>query len=204
MLEIVLGTANPGKVAEIVKLWEDLPVRFITKDQMGPWPHIVESGGTYLENALIKARALVYFSSTPVLADDSGIEIDALDGAPGVRSARFAGPQATDEQNNQHMAYLLRDVPRPERTARYRCVAVLAQPDGSYLAAEGTCEGTIAFAARGEGGFGYDPWFIPRGQDQTFGELSAEYKDSISHRAAALRSLAEKVRSSDLLPSGRS
>lgn len=199
MLEIVLGTANPGKIAEIVKLWSDLPVSFVTKDQMGPWPAIVESGDTYLDNALIKARELVDFSSKPVLADDSGIEIDALQGAPGVYSARFAGPNATDAENNSHMAALLRDVPEESRTARYRCVAVLATPDGAVLQAEGTCEGSIAFAPRGQGGFGYDPWFIPAGQDLTFGELSAEFKDSISHRGEALRLLAEKLRVSDLL-----
>lgn len=197
--EIVLGTANPGKINEIVKLWSDLPVRFITKDQMEPWPRIVESGQTYLENALIKARALVEFSSKPVLADDSGIEIDALDGAPGVTSARFAGPQATDAQNNLRMAHLLRDTPEGSRTARYRCVAVLANPDGTYLEAEGVCEGSIALVPEGEGGFGYDPWFIPAGQDKTFGELSAEFKDSISHRGEAFRALAEKLRASDLL-----
>lgn len=193
--EIVLGTGNPGKIVEIVKLWEHLPVRFMTKNEMEPWPHIVEHGQTYLDNALIKARALVEFSGKPVLADDSGIEIDALDGAPGVRSARFAGPEATDEQNNLRMANLLRDVPMEQRTARYKCVAVLAFPDGSYLEAAGTCEGTIAFAPIGDNGFGYDPWFIPQGRDETFGELSAEFKDSISHRGKALRALAEKFQS---------
>lgn len=199
MFEIVLGTANPGKVNEIVKLWSDLPVRFVTKEQMDPWPDIVESGDTYLENALIKARALVEFSSKPVLADDSGIEIDALDGAPGVKSARFAGPGATDAQNNLRMAHLLRDVPMGSRTARYRCVAVLAKPDGTYLDAEGVCEGSIALVPEGEGGFGYDPWFVPAGQDKTFGQLSAEFKDSISHRGEALRRLAEKLKSTDFL-----
>ncbi|MEX2586375.1 MAG: RdgB/HAM1 family non-canonical purine NTP pyrophosphatase [Actinomycetota bacterium] len=198
-MEIVLGTANPGKIAEIVKLWSNLPVRLITKDQMQPWPDIVESGDTYLQNALIKARALVEFSSKPVLADDSGIEIDALDGAPGVTSARFAAPDATDTQNNLRMAHLLKDVPEGSRTARYRCVAVLANPDGTYLDAEGVCEGSIALAPEGDGGFGYDPWFIPDGQDKTFGELSSEFKGSISHRGKALRLLAEKLRSSDLL-----
>ncbi|MBW3591087.1 MAG: RdgB/HAM1 family non-canonical purine NTP pyrophosphatase [Actinobacteria bacterium] len=199
MFEIVLGTANPGKVNEIVKLWSDLPVRFITKEQMEPWPDIVESGDTYLENALIKARALVEFSSKPVLADDSGIEIDALDGAPGVKSARFAGSGATDASNNLRMAHLLLDVPEGSRTARYRCVAVLVKPDGTCLDAEGVCEGSIALVPEGEGGFGYDPWFVPAGQDKTFGQLSAEFKDSISHRGEALRRLAEKLKSTDFL-----
>jgi XTP/dITP diphosphohydrolase len=195
----VLATANPGKIAEIVDIMQDLPVTFVTKDQMPPWPEIVESGETYLENALIKARALVEFSGKASIADDSGIEIDALAGAPGVRSARFAGAEASDEQNNQRMAELLRDVPPEQRTARYRCLAVLVMPDGTHLVGEGTCEGRIAREPRGTNGFGYDPWFIPQGQDQTFGELPLEFKHGISHRGEALRQLAERMKSSGAL-----
>lgn len=195
----MLATANPGKIAEIVDIMQDLPVTFVTKDQMPPWPEIVESGETYLENALIKARALVEFSGKASIADDSGIEIDALAGAPGVRSARFAGAEASDEQNNQRMAELLRDVPPEQRTARYRCLAVLVMPDGTHLVGEGTCEGRIAREPRGTNGFGYDPWFIPQGQDQTFGELPLEFKHGISHRGEALRQLAERMKSSGAL-----
>ncbi|HVL51055.1 MAG TPA: RdgB/HAM1 family non-canonical purine NTP pyrophosphatase [Actinomycetota bacterium] len=195
----MLATANPGKIAEIVDIMQDLPVTFVTKDQMPPWPEIVESGETYLENALIKARALVEFSGKASIADDSGIEIDALAGAPGVRSARFAGAEANDEQNNQRMAELLRDVPPEQRTARYRCLAVLVMPDGTHLVGEGTCEGRIAREPRGTNGFGYDPWFIPQGQDQTFGELPLEFKHGISHRGEALRQLAERMKSSGAL-----
>ncbi|HEX2054294.1 MAG TPA: RdgB/HAM1 family non-canonical purine NTP pyrophosphatase [Actinomycetota bacterium] len=193
-MEIVLATANRGKIEEIIDILGGLPVSFITKDQMPPWPEIVESGDTYLENALIKARALVEFSGKAALADDSGIEIDALDGAPGVRSARFAGPQATDEQNNRRMAELLAGVPPERRTARYRCIAVLLLPDGTQLAGEGTCEGRIAEEPAGTNGFGYDPWFIPEGQDKTFGQLPLEFKHGISHRGKALRELAAKMR----------
>jgi XTP/dITP diphosphohydrolase len=166
---------------------------------MDPWPEIVESGDTYLENALLKARTLARFSGKAVIADDSGIEIDALDGAPGVRSARFAGPRATDEENNSRMEELLRDVPPERRTARYRCVAVLVTPEGDELAAEGTCEGRIALSPRGTGGFGYDPWFVPAGQEQSFGELPADLKHSISHRGKALRALAEKMTDQGIL-----
>jgi XTP/dITP diphosphohydrolase len=201
-VEIVLATANKGKIAEIVDIMAGLPVTFITKDQMPPWPEIVESGDTYLENALIKARALVEFSGKAAIADDSGIEIDALDGAPGVRSARFAGPDATDSRNNTRMAYLLTDVPHEYRTARYRCVAVLAMPDGTLLDAEGTCEGRIAMVPRGDNGFGYDPWFIPdeqpEGQHLTFGQLPLDFKHSISHRGKALRALAAKMKEAGL------
>lgn len=196
-MEIVLATANRGKIAEIVEIMAALPVTFVTKDQMPPWPEIVESGDTYLENALIKARALVEFSGKAAIADDSGIEIDALDGAPGVRSARFSGPEATDEQNNQRMAEVLKDVPAEKRTARYRCVAVLVTPDGTTIDAEGTCEGRIAVAPEGDNGFGYDPWFIPaeqpEGQELTFGLLPLDFKHGISHRGKALRELAAKM-----------
>ena len=201
-MEIVLATANKGKIAEIVEIMGDLPVTFVTKDQMAPWPEIVESGDTYLENALIKARALVEFSGKAAIADDSGIEIDALDGAPGVRSARFAGPDATDSRNNTRMAYLLTEVPDEYRTARYRCMAVLALPDGTLLDAEGTCEGRIALIPRGDNGFGYDPWFIPdeqpEGQHLTFGQLPLDFKHSISHRGKALRELAAKMKEAGL------
>ncbi|HEX2148949.1 MAG TPA: RdgB/HAM1 family non-canonical purine NTP pyrophosphatase [Actinomycetota bacterium] len=196
-MEIVLATANKGKIAEIVEIMAGLPVTFVTKDQMPPWPEIVESGDTYVENALIKARALVEFSGVAAIADDSGIEIDALDGAPGVRSARFSGPDATDEQNNERMRELLKDVPAEKRTARYRCVAVLVTPEGTTIDAEGTCEGRIAMAPEGDNGFGYDPWFIPaeqpEGQELTFGRLPLEYKHGISHRGKALRELAAKM-----------
>lgn len=184
---------------EIVEILGDLGIRFITRDEMEPWPDLIESGDTYLDNALIKAKTLSEFSGKPVLADDSGIEIDALDGAPGVRSARFAGPTATDKQNNLQMAYLLKDVPFEGRTARYRCVAALVTPEGEEIYAEGTCEGRIALEPRGDGGFGYDPWFIPEGEDKTFGELSAEFKHSISHRGRALRDLAARLKDSKLL-----
>jgi XTP/dITP diphosphohydrolase len=197
VLEIVLATANEGKIAEIVEIMSGLPVTFVTKDQMPPWPEIVESGDTYLDNALIKARALVGFSGKAAIADDSGIEIDALDGAPGVRSARFAGPEATDDENNPRMAELLAGVPADKRTARYRCVAVLVMPDGTTIDAEGTCEGRIALAPVGENGFGYDPWFIPseqpEGQELTFGQLPLDFKHDISQRGEAIRDLVAKM-----------
>lgn len=198
-MEVVLGTANPGKIAEIIQIMSGMDIRFITKDQMESWPHIIESGNTYLDNALIKAHALREFSGKAVIADDSGIEIDALDGAPGVRSARFAGPQATDEQNNLRMAHLLKDVPPGRRGARYRCVAVLVTTEGEEISAEGTCEGTIAMVPKGTNGFGYDPWFIPEGESKSFGVLSAEFKDGISHRGQAFRRLADALQESGLI-----
>ena len=161
----------------------------------------MEDGATYLENARIKAQALVELTGKAAIADDSGIEIDALEGAPGVRSARFAGPGATDEDNNRKMADLLDGVPPERRTARYRCVTLLLLPDGTQLEGEGTCEGRIALAPRGANGFGYDPWFIPAEQDGklTFGELPLEFKHGISHRGRALRQLADRLQRSGIL-----
>jgi XTP/dITP diphosphohydrolase len=199
MLDIVLATTNPGKVAEIDEIMSGLPIRFLTKQQVSHWPPIAETGSSYLENALIKARALARATGKAALADDSGIEVDALDGAPGIRSARFSGPGATEAQNNSTLAELMRDIPPERRTARYRCVAVVVMPDGTEITAEGTCEGSIAMNPAGEGGFGYDPWFIPLGYEHTFGELSAETKHAISHRGKALRHLAKKLEVTGIL-----
>jgi non-canonical purine NTP pyrophosphatase (RdgB/HAM1 family) len=176
-------------------------VAFLTREDTPPWPEIVEDGDTYRQNALIKAKALVELTGKAAIADDSGIEIDALEGAPGVRSARFAGPRATDEDNNRKMADLLDGVPPERRTARYRCVTVLLLPDGTKIEGEGTCEGRIALAPRGTNGFGYDPWFIPTEQERelTFGELPLEFKHGISHRGKALRQLADRLEGSGIL-----
>jgi XTP/dITP diphosphohydrolase len=129
----------------------------------------------------------------PSLADDSGIEVDALGGGPGPRSARFSGEDSTDERNLQELIRALKGVPAAGRTARYRCVALLAHPDGSEIQAEGVCEGTLIAKPRGSRGFGYDPIFVPAGWDRTMAELSDEEKDRISHRGRALRALRELV-----------
>lgn len=186
---LVVASTNPGKVTEVRQLLSGLPVVLLTRDDVGGWPEIEETGSTYLENALIKARAVAAITGMAALADDSGIEVDALGGAPGVHSARYSGPGATDETNNQRLIGELARVPAVRRTARYRCVVVIVTPEGEELAALGSCEGTIGFKPRGTGGFGYDPWFLPAGQSRTMAELSAEEKDAISHRGRALRGL---------------
>ncbi|MDQ4149881.1 MAG: RdgB/HAM1 family non-canonical purine NTP pyrophosphatase [Actinomycetota bacterium] len=193
MFELVLATANPGKISEIRQILSGFPVRLVTKDEVESWPEIVESGRSYLENALIKARALVEATGRAALADDSGIEVDALGGRPGMLSARFAGPGATDEQNNKKLAHLLRDVSPERRGARYRCVAVVAMPGGREIAAEATCEGSIATTPRGHEGFGYDPWFLPEGSVRTFAEFPPDEKHAISHRGKALRQLLQEL-----------
>ena len=192
--EIVIASSNKAKIAEIVEIFSELDVTILTKGDLNTWPDDMEENGvTYLDNALIKARAVCQLTGKPALADDSGIEVDALDGAPGVHSARFAGANATEEENNQKLEALLSSSPKEKRGARYRCVAVVVFPEGEEIAAHGTCEGTIGTFPRGEGGFGYDPWFIPFGGSRAMAELSAAEKHTISHRGKALRALAEKL-----------
>jgi XTP/dITP diphosphohydrolase len=190
---IVIASTNPGKIIEVRQLLSGLPFDLLTRDEVGGWPEIEETGDTYLANALIKARSVAQLTGIAALADDSGIEVDALGGAPGIYSARFSGEGATDEQNNRLLAERLAGVPGESRGARYRCVAVLVSPAGEELDGRGTCEGSIAVEPAGTGGFGYDPWFVPEGETRTMAELSAEEKDAISHRGKALRSLAERL-----------
>ena len=187
---IAIASRNAHKLREIGRICADWPVEWLTvENHEGPWPDVEETGSTYLENALLKARAGAAALGEPALADDSGIEVDALGGRPGPRSARFAGEDATDQQNLDELIRALKGVPGSGRTARYRCVAVLAFPDGRELHAEGICEGTLVGKPRGSGGFGYDPIFVPEGGDRTMAELADEEKDRISHRGRAFRAL---------------
>jgi XTP/dITP diphosphohydrolase len=190
---VVIATKNPHKVAEIRRICNDWPVEWITHEDRS-WEEVEETGATYLENALLKARAVAAAIGEPALADDSGIEVDALGGAPGPRSARFAGPSPTDEQNLRALLAAVAGVPSGGRTARYRAVAALAFPDGGEIWEEGTCEGTLRSKPQGSGGFGYDPIFEPPGWDRTMAELSPEEKDRISHRGRALRALGRRLR----------
>lgn len=182
---IVVATRNEHKVREILRICRDWPVEWLE----AAIPEVEETGRTYLENALLKARAASAATREAALADDSGIEVDALGGAPGPRSARYAGEGATDEDNLRALLRALAGIPRAGRTARYRAVAVLASPDGDAVHAEGTCEGIVATRPRGSGGFGYDPVFEPIGWEGTMAELSPEEKDRISHRGRAFRAL---------------
>ena len=191
---IAIGSRNAHKLREIGRICDDWPVTWLTvDDHEGPWPDVEETGSTYLENARLKGVAGAAALGVPTLADDSGIEVDALGGRPGPRSARFAGEDATDERNLHELIRALKGVPAGGRTARYRCVALLAFPGGPELHAEGVCEGTLITKPRGSNGFGYDPIFIPAGWEPTMAELSDEEKDRISHRGRALRALRELV-----------
>ncbi len=182
----MVATRNPGKVREILRICADWPVEWLTGEDV-TWPDVEETGTDYLENALLKARAVARATGEAALADDSGIEIDALGGAPGPRSARYAGPTATDDQNLRALIGAVAGI--PSVTARYRAVAAVSWPDGREVHAEGTSEGTLRTKPRGSGGFGYDPIFEPAGWDRTMAELSPEEKDRVSHRGRALRAL---------------
>lgn len=186
MTRLVLATANPDKAVEIAAILEPAGLTLLPRPS---WvPEVEEVGRTLEENALVKARALLVATGSPAIADDTGLEVMALDGDPGVRSARFAGEDATYEDN---VALLLcRLEGAADRRARFRTVAVAAFPDGSELVAEGTVEGAIASSPRGEGGFGYDPVFIPRdGDGRSFAEMTATEKNAGSHRAHAFAAL---------------
>jgi len=184
---LVLATRNPGKVAEMRDLLADLPVRLIPADALDAPPDVEEDAPTLRGNARKKADALHRHTGHPALADDTGLEVEALDGAPGVHTARFAGPDATPADNNEQLLQALQDA--DTRRARFR--TVVAFVDGKDVHDfEGVCEGSIAEAPRGEMGFGYDPLFVPEGEQQTFAEMSAAQKNAISHRKHALHQFA--------------
>jgi XTP/dITP diphosphohydrolase len=187
---IAVASRNAHKLREIGRICAAWPVAWATVDtHPGPWPDVDEPHETYLENALAKARAVASALEIPALADDSGIEVDALGGAPGPRSARFAGETATDGENLARLLEVVRGVDLDLRTARYRCVAAVVWPGGREVHAEGTCEGRLVTEPRGDRGFGYDPMFVPAGAVRTMAELDDAEKDVISHRGRALRAL---------------
>jgi len=192
---LVVATHNPGKLREYRALLGDLGLELRSLADVGGAPVVDEVADTYLGNARAKAHAIATHCAAPALADDSGLEVDALGGAPGVRSARFAADamqrsEPSDDRTNVALLLArLRHVPDVQRTARFRCVIVVARPDGGELIAEGTCDGVIAHAPRGDGGFGYDPVFLFPPLGRTFAELAPDEKDRVSHRAAAVRTL---------------
>ena len=184
---LVLATRNLGKVREIAAIYSHLNVVWLSLADYPGIGEVAEAGATYAENATAKARAAAVATGLVALSDDSGVEVDALGGAPGVRSARFAGTGATDAERNARILALLEDVPEARRTARYRAIVAVALPAGPVRVFEGVCEGRIAHAPRGTGGFGYDPIFVPAGEARTIGEIPPDVKNRISHRARALQ-----------------
>jgi XTP/dITP diphosphohydrolase len=188
LINLLVATNNPGKVREYEELLQDLAVKITFPARESLDLEVEESGETFEDNARLKALAYARASGLLTLADDSGLEVDALDGAPGVRSARYAGPGSSDADRYRKLLAALADVPVGQRSARFRCVVALAQPNGTVRTADGTCQGEIGFEPRGEHGFGYDPVFVVAGYGgQTMAELPPDLKNRISHRARAVQ-----------------
>ena len=187
MQSLLIGTRNPGKVKEITSILEDSGWSLCSLAEFEHVESPEENGKTYADNAIGKARFYATATSLCALADDSGLEVAALNGAPGVFSARYAGERASDADRRELLLSELAKTGDKDREARFVAVVAIANPDGTILnVSEGICEGTITFTPRGHGGFGYDPLFIPHGYDQTFAELPQTLKNRISHRALAL------------------
>jgi XTP/dITP diphosphohydrolase len=192
---VVLASNNKGKLREFGAMFEALHIDIRPQADYGI-PEAEETGLTFIENAILKARNACEHSGLPAMADDSGIEVDALQGAPGIYSARYAGPECNDQANNDKLVAALRDVPEQDRTARYRaCLVYLRHAaDPAPIIAEGVWEGRIIDEPRGDNGFGYDPYFMLPDRGITSAELPPEEKNRISHRAIALRILLEKLK----------
>ena len=194
MRRLLVATHNAGKVREYRQLLADLPLEVTYLDEEGVDFDVEETGKSFTENAVQKATAYAEATGLWTWADDSGLEVDALDGAPGIRSSRYAGPGASDEDRYRKLLRELDGVPWEARTARFRCVVAITTPEGEVRSAPGRCEGIIGFEPRGSHGFGYDPVFFMPQFDRTMAELSPEVKNRISHRARAAREAKKLLR----------
>jgi XTP/dITP diphosphohydrolase len=193
--QILIGTKNAGKIREMQGLLAGLSVELKSLNEFEQIAEPEETGQSFAENAALKAVYYARAAGLPALADDSGLEVEALSGAPGVYSARYAGARASDADNVAKLLDELKDIPEEKRAARFVCAMVLADPAGEILfQAEGVCRGRIAFEPAGRNGFGYDPVFVPEGFNATFGELSDEIKSDLSHRARAIEKIIRFLR----------
>lgn len=193
-MRIIAATKNKHKIEEIQAITGEFGMEVISRADAGiPDIEVEEDGETFEANSEKKAREIMELCGEITIADDSGLMVDALGGAPGVISARFAGEDGNDLKNNEKLISLLADVAPEERTAKFVSVITLLYPDGKKIVARGECEGHIIYKPKGDNGFGYDPLFVPNGYDQTFAELSGAEKNHISHRAIALQSLRKKL-----------
>ena len=192
-MKVVFASHNPHKAEQVTLLLPD--VELVPLDTVAPGLALAEPFDTFEGNALAKARAAVDATGLPAVADDSGLEVDALGGEPGVRSARYAGDAASDAENNRKLVAKLREVPEDERTCRYKCVAALVLTDGRTVVAEGSCAGRVMLEGRGTMGFGYDPHVVPDGENRTMAEIPLAEKLRFSHRGRAFRALATKMES---------
>ena len=198
MIELLVATTNQGKFAEVKEFLAKFPLTIASLSSLGSRPEVVEDGASFEENALKKARTLADYSGRLTLADDSGLAVDALNGAPGIYSARYSGADGSDEKNNRKLLYELRDVPEENRTARFICALALCAPKSQGMrewTVREVCEGRIAFSLKGQNGFGYDPLFFFPPFGKTFGEIDQETKATVSHRGKALKKLAETLTS---------
>ena len=195
-MKVIIATGNRHKVAELSELfapYNNKGYEFVSMRDAGFTGDIVEDADTFEGNALIKARTVCEATGCIAIADDSGLCVDALDGKPGVFSARYAGELADDGRNNAKLLAELREVPEEKRTARFCCVIAAALPDGKTVVAQGECEGRIGFEKKGDGDFGYDPLFFSAELGKSFGVASFDEKNSVSHRARAFKQLSEKL-----------
>ena len=190
-MKFILATHNPGKLREMSDILSHLGVEVVSPADMGITVEVEETGTTFAENAMLKAKAICAASGLPAIADDSGLCVDALNGGPGVYSARSGGEGLDDRGRYMLLLNSLRG--QTTRAAHFACAIACAFPDGKTLTAEGRCDGAIAFAPLGEGGFGYDPVFLVPEKGKTFGQLTAEEKSAISHRGRALRDFSAKL-----------
>jgi XTP/dITP diphosphohydrolase len=185
MLKLLIATNNKGKIHEFQALLKGIPYDLVTPDNISLKLDVEESGSTYEANAKLKALAFCAASGLLTLADDSGLEVDALNGEPGIRSSRYAGVAAADTNKVDYLLSKLNGIPEEKRSARFRCVIAIAKPDGQVVFCSGKCEGRIAFQPRGREGFGYDPVFYIPELGQTMAELTEDIKNQISHRGRA-------------------
>ncbi|HHW31676.1 MAG TPA: XTP/dITP diphosphatase [Clostridiaceae bacterium] len=199
MEKFIVASKNKGKLIEIQKLLEGLPYKVISMEEAGFSGDIEETGKTFEENAFIKARAVFNVTGGMVMADDSGLEVDYLNGLPGIYSSRYAGEGASDQDRNEKLLRELRDVPFEKRTARFVCAIALILPDGKHISINGSCEGYIGFEPVGDNGFGYDPLFFIPEYNATMAQLSLHEKNKISHRGKALRLLVDKLKNYEII-----
>lgn len=190
-MKLVLATHNQGKVKELAEMLQPLGFEVVSVAAYPGFEEVEEDRDTFQANAIKKAVAAAEYTGELSLADDSGLEVDALQGAPGVHSARFAGEPKDDAANNRKLLQLLEKVPEAQRTARFRCVIAIAEPNGQVHTADGACEGVILKEQQGQGGFGYDPLFLVPMYNQTFAEIDLNKKNAISHRGKALQKAME-------------
>jgi XTP/dITP diphosphohydrolase len=192
--KLLLATNNQGKARELKLLLRELPLKLVLPGELGISAEVDEAGATFEENASLKATALAKRSRLLALADDSGLEVEVLGGEPGVLSARYAGEGASDKERVEYLLAKLKKVPWEKRTARFRCVLAIAEPEGEVALCSGECHGFITFEPRGKGGFGYDPVFYFPGLDKTMAELPPDIKNKVSHRGEAAREAVSYLR----------